>query len=204
MKGGDWMNRLLTKAAAGIATGALLAVTAIPSAFASTAVGVSGNGAFSSNDVDVNNSCSTEALQANRAYIENAIRNHASTGRNNASFNTGGSVVIHTGDATSTTDVSNAAGYNALSGLNGCGFGSTGVRVSNNGAFSDTNVDVRNRTREQFRQYNETAFLNSVYNSMLTGNNSANFNTGSDIVIYTGNAESDTSLTNQAGSNVIR
>lgn len=203
-RGGEKMNRLFTKVAVGIATGALLAVTAVPSAFASSAVGVGGNGAFSSNDVDVNNSCSAEALQANNTAIQNAIRNYASTGGNSANFNTGGSVVIYTGDATAVTDVSNAAGSNALAGMNGCGFGSTGVSVNSNGAFSNNTVDVSNWSREQWRQYNETAFLNSVYNSMVTGGNSANFNTGSDILIYTGNAASGTSIDNQAGSNVLQ
>lgn len=198
------MNRLLTKAAAGVATGALMVLSAVPSAFASSAVGVSGNGAFSDTDVDVNNNCSTQVSQMNQTDIENAIRNYASTGGNSASFNTGGSVVINTGDARSAVDVSNAAGSNALSGAQGCSNRSTLVGVSGNGAFSDTNVDVSNWSREQWRQYNETAFLNSVYNSMVTGNNSANFNTGSDILIYTGNAASGTSVSNQAGSNVLK
>jgi hypothetical protein len=202
-KGGEQMNTLLKKATVGIATGAMFALTAVPSAFA-TGVGVSSNGAFSSNDVDVNNSCSTQVAQANQTDIENAIRNYASTGGNSANFNTGGSVVIYSGDASSNVGVSNAAGSNALSGAQGCSNGSTLVGVSGNGAFSDTSVDVSNWSREQWKQYNETAFLNNVYNSMVTGNNSANFNTGSDIVIYSGSAYSGTMIDNQAGSNVLQ
>jgi hypothetical protein len=197
------MNKLVKQVTVGIATAALLAVTAVPSAFASSSVGVGGNGAFSSNDVDIDNNCRVDVTQANETDIRNAIRNYASTGGNNASFNTGGSVVIHTGDASSNVDVSNAAGSNVLSGVSGCGGGSTSVGIHGNGAFSDSSVDVSNWSREQWKQYNETRFLNSVYNTMTTGNNSANFNTGSDIVIYTGNAHSSTTLENQAGSNVL-
>lgn len=198
------MNKMFTKAAAGIAIAALLAVTAVPSAFAQTAVGVGGNGAFSDTDVNVTNACQTQISQMNQADIENAVRNYAITGGNSASFNTGGSVTIYTGDASTATGVSNAAGSNALSGVEGCSNGYTGVGVTGNGAYSDTNVDVSNWSREQWRQYNETAFLNSVYNSVSTGNNAANFNTNSDIVIVTGSADSTTLLNNQAGTNMLQ
>lgn len=204
LKGGENMNTLLKKATVGIATGALLAISAVPSAFASTGVGVNGNGAFSSNDVNVSNSCSTSVSQVNDTNIANNIRNLAYTGGNSASFNTGGSVVVYTGAAASHVDVANAAGTNALSGAQSCSNGSTGVGVSGNGAFSDTNVDVSNWSREQWKQYNETVFLNNIYNSMSTGNNAANFNTGSDVVIYTGSAQSHTMLQNQAGANVLQ
>lgn len=198
------MNSLVKKTAAGIAAGALLLATAVPSAFASsTGVGVSGNGAFSSNDVNVNNSCTTDLSQSNSSNIVNDIRNYASTGGNGASFNTGGSVTIVAGSATSNVDVANAAGSNMLSGVGGCGTGYSGVGINGNGAFSDTSVDVNNWSREDVRQYNETAFLNSVYNNLQTGENYSAFNTGTDVMIFTGGAHSTTDLSSQAGSNVL-
>ncbi len=198
------MNSLVKKLTIGIATGALLAAGSVSQSFAQTAVEVGGNGAFSSTDVDVRNECSTDIAQRNTTDIENDIRNLAYTGGNNASFNTGGSVTIITGDATSNTEIANAAGVNQLTGSNGCSNGSTGVGIGSNGAFSDANVDIRTMDRETYKQYSETQFMNSVYNNLTTGNNRADFNTGTDVVIISGDANADVALNNQAGSNLLR
>ncbi|MBA3723677.1 MAG: hypothetical protein H0W89_02150 [Candidatus Levybacteria bacterium] len=194
----------MKKLTIGIATGALLAAGSVTQTFAQTAVDANGNGAFSSSDVNVSNECSTDIAQRNNTDIENDIRNLAYTGGNNASFNTGGSVTIITGDASSNTEIANAAGVNQLSGVNGCSNGTAGVGIGSNGAFSDANVDISSMDRETYKQYSENRFMNSVYNNLTTGNNYAGFNTGSDVVIITGSANADVALNNQAGSNLLR
>lgn len=200
------MNKTIKKVFTGVAGAALLGLSMTPAAFADTDALLHGNGAFSESDVDVVNHDSTEVDQSNFTDFRNHVATFATTGGNDASFNTGGSVTIYTGDAAANTTVSNSAGSNVASVGNGCGCegSDTDVVVHGNGAFSENDVDVRNWNREEYRQHNETVFLNSVLNKLSTGNNSANFNTGTDVVIVTGDASSRTLLHNQAGSNVLR
>lgn len=198
------MHNTLKKIGVGVATTALLALSAAPAAFADTKVVEAGNGAFSDNNVDVSNHNSTRVSQNNDTDIHNDVNNHLSTGGNSASFNTGGSVHIYTGDATANTEISNVAGSNVaqLSSC-GCGDGGTDVVVHGNGAFSNNNASVSNWNRETFRQNNETYFSNEVYNKLSTGRNSADFNTGTDVYIHTGDASAWTDISNKAGSNVL-
>ena len=195
---------ILQKIGASLATGALLTVASVPSAFAATDVNVSGNGAFSDNDAVVSSNCSKSLDQTNVSNISNTVATHANTGGNDASFNTGGSVTIYTGDATTNVDVSNAAGSNVASvGGSGCGNGSTDVSVYGNGAFSDNSVTVRNWDRESWRQYNANYVRNQIYTNLNSGNNSANFNTGTDVVIHTGSTDANVDVSNEAGSNML-
>lgn len=196
--------KILQKIGAGLATGALLTVASVPSAFAATDVNVSGNGAFSDNNAAVSSSCSTSLDQTNVSNISNNVVTRANTGGNTASFNTGGSVTIFTGDATTDVEVSNAAGSNVASvDGSGCSTGSTDVSVHGNGAFSDNSVYVRNWDRESWRQFNANYLRNQIYTNLTTGNNSANFNTGTDVVIHTGSTNADVEVENEAGSNVL-
>jgi hypothetical protein len=187
------MHSTLKKVGAGIATTALLALSAAPAAFADDSVWVAGNGAFSDNNTHVSNSNSSSVSQSNNSHISNDVNTRLNTGGNNASFNTGGSVTVFSGEANATTNISNQAGSNVadLSNLCGCTSGGANVAVSGNGAFSSNNVSVSNWNREQYRQNNTSYFRNEVLNNLSTGNNRADFNTGSDVTIYSGGANAD-------------
>jgi hypothetical protein len=199
------MHTTLKRIGAGIATTALLALSSAPAAFADDNVFLGGNGAFSDQNVHVSNSNSSNVSQSNNSNISNDVRNSLSTGGNRANFNTGGSVTIYTGEANATTQISNAAGSNVADVSNACGCNSGGanVAVSGNGAFSSNNVSVSNWNRESFIQSNRDYFRNEVVNNLTTGKNSADFNTGTDVTIYSGGANANTWLQNQAGSNVL-
>lgn len=199
------MNRTVKKICTGAAAVTLLTLSATGSAFAATDVDVVGNGAFSDSNVDVSNHNSTVVDQNNDTNITNDVATYANTGNNDASFNTGGSVTIYTGDASSTTSISNAAGSNVarVDGCGTCGHGGTDVVLHGNGAFSNNNVDVDNWNREEYRQSNTTYFRNHVLNKLNTGNNTANFNTDTDVRIVTGDADATNRLHNEAGSNVL-
>lgn len=73
-----------------------------------------GNGADSSNSVKVKEECKTKVIQKNDAYISNNIWVGASTGDVDANKNTGGSVDVTTGDATTSVTVTNTANSNNL------------------------------------------------------------------------------------------
>jgi hypothetical protein len=201
----NYMHNTIRKVGVGIATTALLVLSSAPAAFASDNVFLGGNGAFSDNTAHVSNSNSSSVSQNNNTSISNDVSNRASTGGNSASFNTGGSVTIYTGDASSTTGISNAAGSNVaeLSNSCGCTSGGANVAVSGNGAFSSNNVTTSNWNRESFIQSNRDYFRNEVTNNLSTGHNSSDFNTGTDVTIVSGGANANTWLQNQAGSNVL-
>src|SRR5438105_7868785 len=114
------MNKYVYKIGSGIAAFSLLALSAAPGALANTFVKVSGNGAFSDNNVRVNNNNSTRVNQANFSDINNRVATFQNTGGNDASFNTGGNTSIRTGDASSNVRISNEAGANFAS-IGNCG-----------------------------------------------------------------------------------
>src|SRR5450631_3762464 len=97
-KGGDTMNNVIKKVGIGAVTAALLTLSAVPSAFAATTVDSSGNGAFSNNNATVSNDCSSTVAQSANDWISNIISLMLGTGGNSASFNTGGSVIVASGN----------------------------------------------------------------------------------------------------------
>lgn len=194
------MNKLSYKFATGLAAASLFAFAAVPLAFADTGVGVDGNGAFSDNTVKVNNNDSTKVQQNNNTDITNKVNTVQNTGGNTADFNTGGSVTIKTGDANSNVNINNQAGENKAV-VAGGGNGSNLVDVAGNGAFSTNKVKLNNDNSVKLNQNNNTDITNKVNTYQNTGNNSANFNTGTKVTIETGNANATTNINNQAGAN---
>lgn len=129
------MNKLTYKIAAGAAAFAFFATSAASSAFAYTDINVSGNGAFSRNNVRVNEFRSNVVHQNNFTDINNRVNTYQNTGNNRVFGNVGGvrygfndkywpnrydgfgdgSVTIHTGDANAYTNINNEAGRNYYS-----------------------------------------------------------------------------------------
>src|SRR3989344_5265804 len=119
----------------GAAAGSLLLQTVLP-AFASTTIDISSNGAGTDNWVDVSQTSTTTTSQNNVANVTNSVSADVSTGNNDANFNTGGDVLIHTGDATVEADVENVLNSNTAQ-VDCCDTGATDVKVSGNGAYAD-------------------------------------------------------------------
>ena len=184
-----------------LATGAVLANALAPMAFAQE-VQISGNGSFSDNTVNLDVSSDTNVDQNNDADIRNNVDSYASTGGNSADFNTGGDVTIRTGDATNNTQIVNAANLNVatVENCNGCGT-NTDVLISGNGAFSDNYARVDNDSDVDIDQDNDADIDNDVDAYAKTGDNSADFNTGGDVTIDTGNASTHVGILNVANAN---
>lgn len=176
-----------------------------PLALADTSVTVSGNGAVSDNSVTLDQSTNTSVNQTNTAEITNVVSTSSNTGGNDANFNTGGTTAISTGDASNTTNITTDANANIadLGGCNTCSTGGTGsITISGNGAFSDNSVSADSATNTDLSQTNVADITNEVYSNANTGDNKASFNTGGDTMLITGNASSNTSITNMANANV--
>lgn len=199
------MNNI-KKISAFITSGALLLGSFVP-AFATTTLTVSGNGTASENEVVANSSQTNTVVQNNQANITNTVESSNSTGNNTASDNTGGDVMVNTGNASSTVRIENSANMNKAV-VNGCGSGCTGnntsVAVSGNGSFSDSRVELNNNSATNVYQNNNANFDNQVRSNNSTGGNNASRNTGGDTTVVTGHASSDVAVRNMANANELR
>lgn len=182
----------------------LLALSTLPS-FAATAT-VSGNGADSKNSINISSSNSVRINQTNTANISNNVSVVANTGGNTANENTGGNVSISTGNSNVSVGISNIANKNTLdlSGLCGCLTG-TGfdVSISGNGADSHNQIKVGSHNSLHVNQKNNAHVNNTVWVFSGTGHNVANKNTGGNVSISTGNANSSVSIMNEVNSNSL-
>ncbi|SRR6266568_2232522 len=165
-------------------------------------VNVTGNGAESNNGVGVNNANTVFLNQNNTSNFDNDINATASTGKNDSSFNTGGSSVIVTGNATTNVTVNNKANANlATIGGTGGNAGGSSVTISGNGALSDNGVALNQASAVVLNQINDANIDNDVNAKAKTGDNQSQFNTGGFSGIGTGDAKTNVSVDNLANFN---
>jgi len=194
---------LKTKLTTAIATGAVLLNALAPMALASTTIEISGNGAGSDNWTTVDQTTTQAVSQNNVANVTNNVDADAKTGGNDANFNTGGTVVIDTGDAKSKVNIENDLNKN-LAEVNCCQSGNTNVEVSKNGAYSDNGVTLDQTTTTSVAQNNAANVTNNVDADAKTGYNDATKNTGGDVIVSTGNAESDVNVSTTGNVNAAQ
>lgn len=195
----NFKSRLTTA----IATGAVLLNAIAPAAYAGTEIVISGNGAGSDNSANVTQNSTTNVSQSNTAFVSNNVSSNATTGNNNANFNTGGNVTIGTGNANTTVNVSNDLNKN-FADVKCCPAGNTTVNVSGNGSFSNNTVNLTQNSTTNLTQGNAANVINNVSANARTGGNGAGFNTGGDVVIVTGDANVNATVKTAANTNVAK
>ena len=163
---------------------------------------VAGNGAFSNNNVSSSSNNSTSLTQSDITTLANNVFLKNSTGGNGASFNTGSTVSILSGNANAQVGITNLAGGNSATVFGAGSDGWINTYLVGNGAFSTNNVSERNSLRTALTQNNLTYVANYIDSMNTTGNNNAGFNTGSNVLVASGNANSWVSLFNTPGVNV--
>lgn len=197
------MKNNYKKILSAIATGALL-FNSVGAVFAeTTSLVISGNGAGSDNTTQVVVQNSTQVVQTNTANITNNVEASSSTGSNSANRNTSGSVTIDTGDASTGVAVSNTANSNVAQ-VSGCCAVDASVEVSGNGADSRNNADLTLGTNTEVFQTNVANIRNDVNADAVTGDNRASRNTGGDVMVTTGDADTTVLVDNSVNSNVAR
>ncbi len=165
---------------------------------------ITGNGSSSDNVIRVEQSNRTTVVQSNSAIVTNAVSNNSSTGGNRANDNTGGDVMIKTGDARSNTTIENKLNNN-MAKVDCCEAEDLDVRISGNGSSSDNRVEVGNGKRgseTQVFQNNEAVVTNTVESEARTGENDARRNTGGDVTVRTGDASTNVTISTTANANV--
>lgn len=169
-----------------------------------TNVAISGNGAKSTNLVTPTVTNTTAVEQSNQANVENNVHSDAKTGGNDANLNTGGTVMIGTGPASSTSNVSTTANANSASvggGAAGAGAPSASFVITGNGSGSNNYItgDLSNTTAVE--QSNSAMIDNNVHSDAKTGGNDAKFNTGGSVLIGTGAASANATIDNMVNFN---
>ena len=193
------MTNLKKQIFSAMTAGALLLNVATP-ALAGTTLEISGNGSDSDNTVDVSTSNNTAVVQNNEAHVNNNIKVESNTGENTADDNTGGDVEIETGDADTEVNVSNSLNSNQAS-VDCCNEGDTEVKISGNGSDSDNEIDLNLDNSTVVTQENDAKIGNEVDVDSDTGDNSADDNTGGDVVIETGDADAEVNIDNMVNFN---
>ncbi|HVZ59126.1 MAG TPA: hypothetical protein VG935_05225 [Patescibacteria group bacterium] len=196
------MTTYKTRIATAIATGSVLLQAVAGLTFASTSITLSTNGADSNNTANITHSSNTTVVQNNTANITNNVDVNSSTGGNDADKNTGGTVKVDTGNATTNVTVSNSANQNAANVQGcGCGDGDTNVTIDKNGAESSNSVDLNSNNTVGVFQNNTANVGNNVNVHANTGDNDAYKNTGGGVSVTTGDTNTTVNLTTNADAN---
>jgi hypothetical protein len=174
-------------------------------------VGNAGNGDSSYNNTAVNTNNSTALTQQNVADVTNLVTVDSNTGGNEADRNTGSygfnnGVSVKSGDSLvgPITVKNNLNSNSAMVGpSNGAAGAGAGVTVGNvgNGVESDNNAVVNMNNTTALTQFNDAYVLNWVGVTSNTGANTANRNTGGDVVVDTGDSAIAVGLSTNANSN---
>lgn len=173
-----------------------------------------GNGKDSDNKIELDFDNDVTLSQWNVADIENDVDVDATTGDNNANDNTGGDVMIETGDADADVTVDNMVNFNAADVDCGCLMDDVLAKISGNGKDSDNKIKANLGGATTATQGN-TFDCDGHYDSCAdvdvdanTGDNDANDNTGevdtnSDPSIETGDTDSTVKVNNAGNSNAF-
>jgi len=195
-----------------VAALATVSMILTPTVSAATSLEISGNGSSSDNDVKVERSNATTVVQSNSAVVTNNVSSNSSTGGNKANDNTGGDVMIKTGDASSDVTVENTLNSN-IAKVDCCDQGDISAKISGNGSDSENEIDLgsghgrrshSDKTEIQVFQDNTAEVTNEVDSTAKTGGNDTKRNTGGDVIVRTGDATATADVSTTANTNVAQ
>jgi hypothetical protein len=196
------MNKLQTKLATAIATGAILAQSLTGAAFAASYnFNIQGNGSDSDTEIDFDVDKDTSLFQSNTSRISNDINIDSNTGDNDVNDNTGGDVEVTTGDVDAAAVVQNFANQNhAVIDLCDCE-GDATIQIKGNGSDSDNDVEIDKDTTTTLVQDNFAWLHNDIDMDADTGDNDVDDNTGGSVELTTGDVTMGSLVRNFANVN---
>ncbi|MCX8009003.1 MAG: hypothetical protein N3A54_04875 [Patescibacteria group bacterium] len=183
-----------------------------------------GNGGNSQNDTSVKISDESLTTQQNSAVVNTNLDQNTTTGNNTSSGNVG-DTYIKTGNANVSGTVITSLNTNvdgvviaefniaddhrgdivldfASACVSGCGTQGTSVTTQGNGANSSNTTNIQNTSTDVAFQNNDATIGNTLTLNANSGNNQANYNTGGESVIYTGDANVSANLLTFANNNI--
>ena len=146
---------------------------------------LSGNGSESNSQISVSSTSNTQVSQSNQANIQNEVSTDLNTGENSVSQNTEADTTIKTGDISSETNIQISANTSLFT-QNCCTTSDAKINISQNGTDSTNIVDVDNYINSQITINQSANIKNTIEGSANTGRNEANYNSGGNILIKTG------------------
>jgi hypothetical protein len=166
-------------------------------------VEISKNAAYANSDVNVDASNDVNIDQDNDADIDNDVDVDADTGDNTASFNTNGGSSVRSGNINSDVTIVSAANINSavVGGGDNNGGGVLSAVISENGAFSNNDIDLNVDNDVNVDQNNDADIDNNVDINADTGGNSASFNAGDDVEVISGNVDTTVTVDNVVNFN---
>lgn len=165
-------------------------------------VKISGNGADTKNNANLELNNNTTVAQTNNGSVLNKVHADSSTGDNKADKNTGGTVEVSTGDALTHVDLTTNANSNlAKVGGNGAGGSDVSLWISGNGADSKNSIALALDHNVLLQQKNNASIDNYVDANATTGDNKVHESTGGASSITTGDAWSGVAVDNAANFN---
>lgn len=203
------MNKLAYKISASVAGALIWGSLMAPQALAETSLEISENGTDSTNTISVSISSDCQVKQTANTQVLADVETTASTGNNQASGNTGGSVAITTGDATASSMVTVTGGSNTANNPCCCkdpceeGNKENSAVIFKNGDGSTNDILVAKTKTMKVKQKANTEVLASVKTRAKTGRNKAKNNTGSGVTVDTGKADSTSEVDVSGGTNSL-
>nr|OGC89446.1 MAG: hypothetical protein A2V48_03490 [Candidatus Amesbacteria bacterium RBG_19FT_COMBO_48_16] len=194
------MTKFTKKILAAASAGTMFLSLASP-VLADNTIEIIGNGYDSENEVEVELENETSVYQHNKAIIINDIDADAETGENDANQNTGGTTGILTGNARTSVAISNMLNSNSAY-VDCCSAGDTTVKIAENGAESENEVELELENEIDIYQDNFAKVKNEVDADAETGENDANQNTGGDVLVSTGKASTTVEVSTLANANM--
>src|SRR3989344_9491584 len=125
---------------AALSAGSMFLSLATP-VLAENTIIISGNGANTTNEAEVELDNDTNVVQNNNAQVYNNVSSNSSTGGNSASMNTGGEVLVSTGDATTDVSIENILNSNRAL-VDCCNQNDLDIEISANGHETDNKVKM--------------------------------------------------------------
>lgn len=177
---GDINTQVSTENSANISTVSLDCCPDVPST-----ITITGNGSDSQNSVDLNQNSDTQIDIVQNTYIQNNVSGSANTGGNRASDNSGGNTTITTGNINVNLNVENK-NINSANVAAGQGNTSLNVKISGNGSYSTNLANVYLNNNLNISIDNRAEIINSAIWDLITGENTANGNSGGNVSIATG------------------
>jgi hypothetical protein len=164
-------------------------------------VTISGNGTGTENEAKLGLSSNTAVFQNNVANVDNDVDVDANTGRNDAEDNTGGDVVIDTGNSNVKVKTATMANSNTARVLGSGDGSSVKLIIAENGSDSKNTIGLALNRANLLSQANLTSIRNDVDVDSNTGDNEIDDSTGGIVAIYTGNSDIEAWVENYAGFN---
>lgn len=157
---------------------------------------ITGNGSESDSQVSITQESQISVVQENTSNVTNQVDVNSNTGENSTDTNTNADASIVTGDVNSQVGIENT--LNTSVAEVGCCSTPSDVDISGNGSGSTNNVALnQSNTTSVFVTQNANV-VNNISGSANTGRNSANYNSGGDIYISTGDIKAISIIENTA------